>query len=64
MKREFKGLIVLAVLFAFSAFCGALLMSIDNCPHFCHLVGAIQIIISLIVMGSIAIIFALKYGED
>ena len=64
MKREFKGFAVLAVLFAFFAFCGALLMSVENCPHFYHLMGAIQILISLIILGSMAIIFALKYGED
>jgi len=64
MKREFKGLALLAVLFTFSAFCGALLMSVENCPHFYHLIGAIQMLISLIIIGSIAIIFALKYGED
>ena len=64
MKRGFKGLALLAVLFAFSAFCGALLMSVDNCPHFYHLIGAIQILISLIIIGAMAIVFALKYGED
>ena len=64
MKRGFKGLALLAVLFAFSGFCGALLMSVDNCPHFYHLIGAIQILISLIVIGSMAIAFALMYGED
>ncbi len=64
MKREFKGFAVLAVLLVFFVFCGALLMSVENCPHFYHLVGAIQIIISLILLGSIAIVFALTYEED
>lgn len=64
MKRGFKGLVVMAVFFAFSAFCGALLMSVDNCPHFYHLIGAIQILINFIALGSVAIVFALMYGED
>lgn len=64
MKNLVKWILILAAHFLFSAFCGAALMSVDNCPRFYHILGAIQVIFCLMVLGSMVILFALKYGED
>lgn len=64
MKNWVKGILILAAHFLFSAFCGAALMSMDNCPHFYHVLGAIQVTFCLMVLGAMVILFALKYGEE
>ena len=64
MKNLVKGILILAAHFLFSAFCGAALMSVGNCPHFYRILGAIQVIFCLMVLGAMVILFALKYGEE
>lgn len=64
MKNWVKWILILAAHFMFYAFCGAALMSVDNCPHFYHILGAIHVIFCLMVLGAMVILFALKYGEE
>ena len=58
-----KAIIIIIIQFLLSAFCGAALMAADG-SHTIHIVGCISLVYNLILLGSLFIVIALKYGED